>query len=132
MKYNKDKMTFVKKGWGSELWIVNNEKYCGKILSFEKDKKFSIHYHKDKDEVFYVRKGKLKLGWCAIDEEAAKLPDLLTFAMSKLQMEILEVGDAFHIPPYRIHFALALEESEVYEFSTHHEDSDSYRLLKGD
>lgn len=122
-----------KKVGGSETWIVNNDKYCGKILSFEKDKKFSIHYHKDKDEVFYVRKGKLKLGWCDIDQKTSESsPDLLTLVMSKLQIEVLEIGDAFHIPPYRVHFALALEDSEVYEFSTHHEEADSYRILKGD
>jgi len=27
---------------------------------------------------------------------------------------------------------LALEESEIYEFSTQHFESDSYRLIKGD
>ena len=44
MKYDKSQMTFVKKGWGSELWIVNNKDYCGKILTFEKGKKLSIHF----------------------------------------------------------------------------------------
>ena len=31
------------KGWGYELWLVNNEKYCGKILHFEKDRRCSFH-----------------------------------------------------------------------------------------
>ena len=35
----------VKKGWGYENIIVNNDEYCGKILHFYKDKKFSMHYH---------------------------------------------------------------------------------------
>ena len=26
---------FVEKTWGSEEWIVNSEKYCGKILRFK-------------------------------------------------------------------------------------------------
>ena len=39
--------------------IVNKEEYCGKILFFVKGKKCSWHYHKIKDEVFYIREGKL-------------------------------------------------------------------------
>ena len=31
----------VKKGWGKEIWFVNNDEYCGKILCFDKGKKFS-------------------------------------------------------------------------------------------
>ena len=30
------------KAWGHELWIINNEKYCGKLLVFKKDKSFSM------------------------------------------------------------------------------------------
>jgi hypothetical protein len=43
---------FVKKGWGSELWLVNGDLYCGKILRFNKGKKCSLHYHKLKTETF--------------------------------------------------------------------------------
>jgi hypothetical protein len=28
-----------KKAWGHELWIVNDDEYCGKLLVFNKDKK---------------------------------------------------------------------------------------------
>ena len=24
----------VQKGWGKEIWLANNNKYCGKILKF--------------------------------------------------------------------------------------------------
>ena len=51
---------FVPKGWGYEKWIVNNEEYCGKLLFLAKDKKCSWHFHKLKDEVFYVQSGKIK------------------------------------------------------------------------
>ena len=47
-------MKFVKKGWGHELWIVNKEEYCGKLLFFNKDKCCSFHYHEDKDEVSVI------------------------------------------------------------------------------
>ena len=45
---------------------------------------------------------------------------------------ILKPGDAFHVPTGLRHRMVALKQSKVYEFSTHHEDSDSHRLVKGD
>ena len=30
---------FVEKGWGHELIWATNDKYCGKLLKFNKDKK---------------------------------------------------------------------------------------------
>ena len=50
---------FVPKGWGHEKWIVNNDEYCGKLLFFEEGKRCSWHYHKIKDETFYLQSGKL-------------------------------------------------------------------------
>ena len=49
--------TIVEKGWGREIIFVNNEEYCGKILQFNKGKKFSMHYHILKKETWYVSKG---------------------------------------------------------------------------
>jgi hypothetical protein len=36
---------FVEKGWGHELIWVTNDKYCGKLLKFNKGAKFSMHFH---------------------------------------------------------------------------------------
>ena len=44
----------VKKVWGKELWIVNCDKYCGKLLYLDKGATSSYHYHKEKQETFYV------------------------------------------------------------------------------
>ena len=49
------------KGWGEELWITNNNKYCGKILQFKKDSSFSMHYHIKKEETWCVTRENLKL-----------------------------------------------------------------------
>lgn len=108
------------KGWGAEYWIVNNEKYCGKILHFKKDKRLSFHYHKIKDETFYVQSGKVKLlyGYGADIEKAKEI--------------ILNQGDIFHVPPGLIHQMIAIEETDLFEFSTQHLESDSYRIIKGD
>ena len=110
--------TIVPKGWGHEKIIYNDEDYCGKILCFDKEKKFSLHYHLDKHETWYVLKGKLSLKW--IDPTTAKE-----------NITPLNVGDCVSIPQGVAHQLLALEDSEVMEVSTQHKDSDSYRIFKG-
>ena len=115
-----EKLHVVPKGWGFEKWIVNNEKYCGKLLYFIKDRKCSWHYHKIKDETFYIQSGKLLLyyGW----HEETSLSSSI----------VLKKGDYFHRPVGLKHQMQALEDTELFEFSTQHFDEDSYRLEKGD
>jgi mannose-6-phosphate isomerase-like protein (cupin superfamily) len=111
---------FVPKGWGFEKWLVNNDKYCGKLLYFVKGKKCSWHYHKIKDEVFFIQSGKIlvKYSW---------QQDL-----DKSQEILLERGDTFHVKTGLVHQMIALEDTELFEFSTQHFDEDSYRIQKGD
>ena len=45
---------------------------------------------------------------------------------------ILEKGCHFHIPVGLRHQMIALEDTELFEFSTQHFDEDSYRIQKGD
>jgi mannose-6-phosphate isomerase-like protein (cupin superfamily) len=111
--------TFVPKGWGFEKWITNNDKYCGKLLYFVKGKKCSWHYHKIKDEVFYIQSGKLQVFYGESDEWLDS------------QAIILEKGDSFHVKTGLRHQMLALEDTEMFEFSTQHFDEDSYRVQKG-
>ena len=111
---------FVPKGWGFEKWIVNNEEYCGKLLYFVKDKKCSWHYHKLKDEVFYVQSGKLLVKFSTNDD------------IEGAQEIILSKGDNFHVFRGLRHQMKALEDTELFEFSTQHFDEDSYRITKGD
>jgi len=113
-------MKFVPKGWGFEKWIVNKTEYCGKLLFFEKDKKCSWHYHKLKDEVFYLQSGKLLVKYSDKDD------------IIEAKEYILLPGDSFHVYRGLRHQMLALEASELFEFSTEHFDSDSYRIQKGD
>lgn len=110
----------VPKGWGEEEWIVNNDLYCGKILRFRKGKKCSYHYHKVKNETFYLSKGKIIVSLGTLDSP---------YIQQTLEMNI---GESLDIPVGLVHSVLALEDSEIIEFSTHHEDSDSYRIIKGD
>jgi len=41
-------------------------------------------------------------------------------------------GECMDIPPGLVHQMQALEDAELYEFSTQHFNIDSYRLIKGD
>ena len=113
-------MKHVEKGWGFEKWIANSELYCGKLLCFVKGKKCSWHYHKIKDEVFYVQSGKIKVLFSEQDN------------IEKADFVILEKGDNFHVYRGLRHQMIALEDSELFEFSTQHFDSDSHRIEKGD
>ena len=111
---------FVPKGWGFEKWIVNNEEYCGKLLYFVKGKRCSWHYHVLKDEVFYIQSGKVLVKY----SDGDKIEDA--------KEVVLEKGDNFHVYTGLRHQMLALEDTELFEFSTEHFDSDSYRIAKGD
>lgn len=111
---------YVPKGWGYEKWLVNRDDYCGKLLFLFKGKKLSWHYHEKKTETFYVNKGSVVLYYGTGDDINAAI------------MQELYEGDIFHVPVGLRHRLLALENSEIIEFSTHHEDSDSIRIEKGD
>jgi len=107
------------KSWGHELWIINNEHYCGKLLVFKEGKSFSMHYHLLKDEAWYISKGKFLYKY--IDTETAE----------QLSVEVTE-GDCIHLMPGQPHQMLALEEGScIFEVSTQHFDSDSYRIGMG-
>ena len=116
---------FVPKGWGFEKWIVNNEEYCGKLLYFVKGKRCSWHYHKLKDEVFYIQSGRILVRY----SEGDKMYEKGQLVANEI---ILGPGDNFHVYRGLRHQMVALEDTELFEFSTQHFDSDSYRIEKGD
>ena len=111
---------FVSKGWGFEKWVHNSEEYCGKLLYFVKGKKCSWHYHKLKDEVFYVQSGTIIVRFSDDDH------------LENANNIILRKGDNFHVYRGLRHQMEAIEDTELFEFSTQHFDSDSYRIKKGD
>jgi len=111
---------FVPKGWGFEKWIVNCDEYCGKLLYMVKGKRCSWHYHKLKDEVFYIQSGKVMVKFSDKDD------------LKNAEEIILTRGDNFHVYRELRHQIIALEDTELFEFSTQHFDEDSIRLLKGD
>jgi len=111
----------VDKGWGYELIWATNDKYCGKIMVFEKvGAKFSMHFHKDKDETWFVNNGRFKVRW--IDTKEAKLFE-----------KELKDGDTWHNPPLQPHQLEALEPmSSITEVSTPDSVEDNFRIIPGD
>jgi mannose-6-phosphate isomerase-like protein (cupin superfamily) len=108
------------KGWGREVWIANNAKYCGKILEISEGKRCSLHFHRLKTESFYLRRGRLRIRLKeSVDADTIREFDLLE-------------GECMDVPPGLVHQMEAIEDSELYEFSTQHFESDSYRIVKGD
>jgi len=114
----KEKTKFVPKGWGGELWIHNDDLYCGKKLTLLKGKRGSLHYHKKKTETFFLQSGKLQLE--------------LKYADGREEVLTMEPGDAVHLPAGTLHRYTGLEDSEMFEFSTKHFDDDTYRIEPGD
>jgi mannose-6-phosphate isomerase-like protein (cupin superfamily) len=109
----------IPKGWGKEIIIENNELYCGKILVFNKGCKFSMHYHMNKDETWWVEEG--EFNYTFIDTETA-YPTTIK----------LSPGWVVRQYPGQPHQLEAVTDGRIFEVSTHHEDSDSYRVLPGD
>jgi D-beta-D-heptose 7-phosphate kinase/D-beta-D-heptose 1-phosphate adenosyltransferase len=104
-----ENVKMVPKVWGYEQWIENNEKYCCKILGLNKGYQCSLHYHKNKDETFLVTAGHVRL---------------------ELGSEVLHLrpGSFARVLPNTPHRFAGIENSLIMEISTHHEDSDSYRI----
>jgi mannose-6-phosphate isomerase-like protein (cupin superfamily) len=110
---------FVEKGWGSENIWCTNDKYCGKLMNFNTDAKFSMHFHAEKYETWYVLSGKFEVEW--IDTtDASKCS---TF---------LKEGGVWHNPPLMPHRLICLEKGTIIEVSTPDSVEDNYRILPGD
>ena len=111
------KIQNIKKGWGNEVWIVNNEKYCCKFLNFDNKSKFSMHFHKIKDETWHILKGNFKFKW--INTNNADIIE-----------EELKEGDTVRIPTGLIHQLEVMGTGQVLEVSTQHLNEDNYRVIK--
>ncbi len=94
--------------WGSEDWIINTPKYCGKRLLLKKGYQCSVHHHKIKEETFYVNSG-------------------LVLIQVDGDKYLMKPGQSLEIIPGDLHRFIGVTDAEIIEFSTHHVDEDSYR-----
>ena len=115
-------MKTVKKKWGYELILVNNELYCLKLLYtcdgiYSSDGKF--HMHPIKDETFVIEKGQLQL----------EIADLSKgYHPNCVATMTLKKDDTFRIKPRTPHrFKSYGHECLFTEVSTTDRDEDSIR-----
>jgi len=106
----------VQKKWGYEIWFANTDKYCGKLIAINERKWSSegrFHYHKIKDETFFVIEGDLILEY----EEGKNF-----FSIT------LKPGQSFRVfPTIKHRFSTDSKQCKFIEASTTHMESDSYR-----
>lgn len=110
---------FVKKGWGHELIWATNDKYCGKIMKFNAGACFSMHFHSEKDETWYVLDGEFRLVY-------------ISTADASEHEQILRAGDVWHNPPLLPHQVFCLQAGSIIEVSTPDSVEDNYRIRAGD
>ena len=106
----------VKKVWGVEFWLVNNDLYCAKLLQVFPGYQCSLHKHEIKDETFLILDQSVSL----------EQRDVLGYPIN----EVLYVGDSRHIEPKTYHrfTNYGMLPAWILETSTTHKDSDVTRL----
>ena len=111
----------VDKGWGFEIVFSNTDKYCGKLLVFEKEgSKTSMIMHKEKDKSWFVNAGQFRV-------------ILIDTATSRVQEKILKEGDVCRCLPMQPHQLEALTAgSIIFEVSSTEQENDDFRLAPGD
>jgi len=109
----------VEKGWGSEEIWATNDRYCGKLMHFNKGARFSMHFHAEKDESWYVLSGQFKV--IVIDTANATQTE-----------HALDVGDTWRNLPLEPHQLICIEAGTIIEVSTPDSVEDNYRVAKGD
>jgi mannose-6-phosphate isomerase-like protein (cupin superfamily) len=109
----------IEKGWGHELIWVSNDLYCGKLLNFKKDAKFSMHFHAKKDETWYVLDGEFIVMW-------------INTVDSSIDSATLLPGDTWHNKPLFPHQLICVKEGTIIEVSTADSVEDNYRVMPGD
>lgn len=109
----------IEKGWGSEYIFATTDKYCGKLLNFTSGSKFSMHFHAQKDETWYVLSGRFCIEW--IDTKDATT-----------HSKYLNVGDTWRNTPLLPHRIYCVDAGTIIEVSTPDSVEDNYRVMKGD
>ena len=88
-------------------------------MTFRKGAKFSMHFHAEKDETWFVLDGKFEV--ITIDTKDAHRDS-----------SILTSGDVWRNQPLEPHQVVCLEAGTIIEVSTPDSVEDNYRVGKGD
>lgn len=109
--------TQVAKLWGLEEWLVNNEKYCAKLLWITPGFQCSLHYHPIKAETFVALDGLVRV----------------EYHIGKQVIQTILSGhrrDTLTIPPETPHrfWSMGAGGGLLLEISTTHDDADVVRI----
>jgi streptogramin lyase len=111
----------VDKGWGFELVFANNDKYCGKLLVFEKTgAKTSLVFHKEKAKSWFVNAGKFKISYI----------DVTTGEIKQSELGEGQTADFGPLGPHQIE--ALVDNSMIFEVGTADYVEDRFRLVPGD
>jgi len=111
----------IDKGWGFEIIFANNDKYCGKLLVFERaGAKTSLVFHKEKRKSWFVNAGKFRV----------KYIDVATGELKEAVLEEGKTADFAELGPHQIE-ALT-PNSIIFEVGTADYVEDRFRLAPGD
>lgn len=109
----------VTKGWGSELIWASTDQYCGKLLRFDRGAKFSMHFHAEKEETWYVISGLFILKRINTDN-------------AQIKESTLKPKDVWTNHQFEPHQLICIEEGTILEISTEDCIWDNYRVMPGD
>ncbi|MDO9334286.1 MAG: hypothetical protein Q7T57_07180 [Dehalococcoidales bacterium] len=104
----------VERDWGKELWIINCDEYCCKLLFLPKGAYCGEHYHKLKKETFYCLKGQA------------------TITCNGREFVLDQFGQRpLTIKPGELHTFKSHSNCLILEISTHHSEADVVFLSSG-
>ena len=111
----------VKKGWGFELVWANNDKYCGKLLVFDRaGAKTSLVFHKEKAKSWFINAGKFKITFI----------DVATGEVKEAVLDEGKTVDFGALGPHQVEALVA--DSIIFEVGTADYVEDRFRLAPGD
>ena len=111
----------IDKGWGFEIIFANNDKYCGKLLVFERaGAKTSLVFHKEKRKSWFVNAGKFKVT-CI---------DVATGEVKEAVLDEGKTADFGELGPHQIE--ALVPNSIIFEVGTGDYIEDRFRLAPGD
>jgi streptogramin lyase len=111
----------IDKGWGFELVFANNDKYCGKLLVFERaGARTSLVFHKEKAKSWFINAGKFKV----------KFIDVATGEVKEAVLEEGQTADFGQLGPHQVESLV--DNSVIFEVGTSDYVEDRFRLAPGD
>jgi mannose-6-phosphate isomerase-like protein (cupin superfamily) len=109
------------KGWGFEIVFANNDKYCGKLLVFEKaGAKTSLVFHKEKAKSWFINAGRFKVTFI----------DVATGEIKQSELSEGQTADFGPLGPHQIE--ALVDNSMIFEVGTADHVEDRFRLSPGD